>query len=236
MPSDIRISAHALKAAASHAGKGKLACVHVVASGGMCHVVATDSYRIYHYSESVNPHASVDVLVPVSTVKALKVVATTEYARISPDTMEIETYARRVGSVYTPIEAHDLKGYTYPDMAAINKLFPRECDLGRGTFPAVNPAYMVDVYKCFEVLGMRPQCVHCGEMLPLTIASPWVPSGRRLYSGRIDNDAARYVEGQCRLRIIVMPTRSDRWYCEETTVSGGRSSKHVQPMFEEEQA
>lgn len=227
----VTISAHALKAAASHAGKGHLACVHVVASGGMCHVVATDSYRIYHYSESVSPHASVDVLVPLSTVKALKVVATTEYARISPDRMEIETFARRVGSTYTPIDAHDLKGRTYPTMATINDLFPPDGDLGRGAVPAVNPAYMIDAYRAFDALGMRPQCLHCGEMRPLTIAAPWCRSGRRVYDGSGDSTGvARYADGRCRLRVIVMPVSSDRWYCEETTVGGGRASERVRDL------
>lgn len=228
----VAINAHALKAAASHAGKGHLACVHVVASGGMCHVVATDSCRIYHYSESVSPHASVDVLVPVSTVKALKVVATTECARIYPDRMDIETYAKRVGSVYTPIDAHDLKGRTYPTMATINGLFPPDGDLGRGAVPAVNPAYMVDAYRAFGALGMRPQCLHCGEMRPLTIAAPWCKSGRRICAGSGDSTGvARYVDGRCRLRVVVMPVRSDRWYCDETTVGGGRASERVRDLM-----
>ena len=229
----VTISAHALKAAASHAGKGHLACVHVVASGVMCHVVATDSYRIYHYSESVSPRASVDVLVPLSTVKGLKVVATTEHARIYPDRMEIETYAKRVGSTYTPIDAHDLKGRTYPTMATVNGLFPPDGDLGRGAVPAVNPAYMVDAYKAFDALGMRPQCLHCGEMRPLIIAAPWGPSGRRVYSGSVDSSGVgtpRYVTGRCRLRVVVMPVRSDRWYREETTVGGGRASERVRDL------
>lgn len=86
--SRVTISAHALKAAADFVSKDKakrIANVRIVAADGTAHIVATDSYRLYHYEEEVIGNADVDILIPADDVKACKVTKSTEVARIDAE-------------------------------------------------------------------------------------------------------------------------------------------------------
>lgn len=221
--SRVTISAHALKAAADFVSKDKakrIANVRIVAADGTAHIVATDSYRLYHYEEEVIGNADVDILIPADDVKACKVTKSTEVARIDAEARTIETSGPRVGTKLVRMgEPEGTDGFPFPSLERIEALFPGDDKLGTGMVPSLNPGYAASAYKAFGALGMLPQMVHSGEMAPVTISAGWVDTGRKVCTGKpVPGAGTEYRETRCRLRILVMPVRQEKWFCEATRV------------------
>ncbi len=266
--SRVVISAHALKAAADFVSKDRVkrtANVRVIAADGVAHVLATDSYRLYHYEEEVGGNAALDVLIPADDVKACKVTKSTVAARIDADERTIETHTPRSGNKVVRMgEPEGNDGHPFPGLERVEGLFPGDDRLGSGMVPSLNPDYAASAYKAFGALGMVPQSVHSGEMAPVTISAGWVgtgrsmvPSlnpdyaasaykafgalgmvpqsvhsgemapvtisagwvgtGRRVSTGKpVPGAGTEYREARCRLRILVMPVRCEKWFCEAT--------------------
>lgn len=219
--SRVTISAHALKAAADFVDRNRAkrtANVRVVVADGTAHVLATDSYRLYHYEEEVGVNAALDVLIPADDVKACKVTKSTVAARIDADERTVETYAPRTGNKVVRMgEPLGNDGHPFPSLERVEGLFPGNDRLGSGMVPSLNPDYAASAYKAFGALGMVPQSVHSGEMAPVTISAGWVGTGRKVSTGKPAPGAGtEYRETRCRLRILVMPVRREKWFCEAT--------------------
>lgn len=219
--SRVTISAHALKAAADFVSKDRarrIANVRVVVADGTAHVLATDSYRLYHYEEEVGVNAALDVLIPADDVKACKVTKSTVAARIDADERTVETHTPRAGNKVVRMgEPEGTDGHPFPSLERVEGLFPGDDRLGSGMVPSLNPDYAASAYKAFGALGMVPQSVHSGEMAPVTISAGWVGTGRKVSTGKpVPGAGTEYRETRCRLRILVMPVRCEKWFCEAT--------------------
>ena len=219
--SRVVISAHALKAAADFVSKDRVkrtANVRVIAADGVAHVLATDSYRLYHYEEEVGGNAALDVLIPADDVKACKVTKSTVAARIDADERTIETHTPRSGNKVVRMgEPEGNDGHPFPGLERVEGLFPGDDRLGSGMVPSLNPDYAASAYKAFGALGMLPQMVHSGEMAPVTISAGWVDTGHKVCTGKpVPGAGTEYRETRCRLRILVMPVRQEKWFCEAT--------------------
>lgn len=219
--SRVVISAHALRAAADFVSKDRVKCtanVRVIAADGVAHVLATDSYRLYHYEEEVDWNAALDVLIPADDVKACKVTKSTVEALIDADERTIATYTPRSGTKVVRMgEPEGNGGNLFPGLERVEGLFPGDDRLGSGVIPSLNPDYAASAYKAFGALGMIPQSVHSGDMAPVTISAGWVGTGRKVSTGKpVPGAGTEYRETRCRLRILVMPVRHEKWFCEAT--------------------
>ncbi len=240
----VSISAHALKAAADFCktspANDVFTAVHLIAADGMAHLIATDSYRLYHYEEEIARGISADLLIPAKALKALKVSKTTECAEIDGDGRVIAVFARRGGATRTMVDPEDNYSGTHLDVAKAEALIPSQGSMGNGGIPNVNPRFMESACKAFDRLGvhgMYPQIVHSGEMAPVLVAACWAGTGRKIRTGAHNSTTgAEYAETRCRLRVIIMPTRAEKWFTSLTQISYSDGPRVVERAVQDAEA